>query len=50
MVALVAPFPDAVVGGPVGPSDVEDQVLDEIRFITAVDHGAAAPRQLSQLQ
>ena len=50
MVPLVAPFPDAVVGRPIGPGHVEHQVLDEVRFITALDHGAAAPRQLGQLQ
>ena len=50
MVALVTPLPDAVVGGAIGPCHVEHEVLDEIRFIAAVDHGAAAPRQLGQLQ
>ena len=50
VVSLVAPFPHSVVGSPVRPSHVEHQILDEIRFITAVNHGAAALRQLSELQ
>ena len=50
MVSLVAPFPDAVVAGPVGPRHVIDQVLNEVRFIPALDDGQTAAGELGQLQ
>ena len=50
MVAFVAPFPDSVVRGAVGPGDVVHQVLEEIHLITALHHRAAALGQLRQLQ
>ena len=42
MVSFVAPFPDPVVRGAVGPRDVVHQVLEKIHLITALHHGAAA--------
>ena len=50
MVALVALFPDAVVAGPTGPRHVIDQVLNEVRFILALDDGETAAGELGQLQ
>ena len=50
VVAFVAPLPDAVVGGAVGPRHVIHEVLDEISLIPALDHGAAAACELGQLE
>ena len=50
VVALVSPFPDAVIGGLVGPGDVINQVLNEGRLVAVVDHGQTTAAQLGQLE
>jgi hypothetical protein len=50
MVGLITPLPNAVIRDAVRPSDVVDQVLNEIGFVPTPDHGTSAPRQLTQLE
>ena len=50
VIALVAPFPDAVVRHPVSPGHVVHQVLNKCRFVAVVDQGETAAGQLCQLQ
>ena len=42
MVAFITPFPDSVIGYAVSPSDVVDQILDEVGFVPTPDHGTSA--------
>ena len=50
MVAFITPFPDSVIGYAVSPSDVVDQILDEVGFVPTPDHGTSASSQLTKLE
>ena len=50
MVAFVAAFPDAVIGDAIGPSDVINEVLDEVRLVATAHHREATPSELRQLE
>ena len=50
VVALVTPFPDAVIADAIGPGDVVHEVLDEIRLIAAAHHRQSGSGELGQLQ
>ena len=50
MVALVPPFPDAVIGHAVRPGDVIHKVLHEVALVARLHHHQAGASDLGQLQ
>ena len=50
MVRFITPLPNAVIRDAVCPSDVVDQVLNEVGFVPTPDHGTSTPCQLTKLE
>ena len=50
MVALVAPFPNAVVAHAIGAGDVIDEVLQEVPLMAGLHHHQSRAGQLGELQ